>query len=373
MSSIEAVTMPKWGMTMTEGTITHWMVGEGERIERGQEIAEIETTKLSNVVESAASGVLRKIVLAEGSTAPVGALAAVIANESVSDEEIEAFIASYADRLGASQAAQDEGAGSRTVEVPGGQINLIEAGADGEDAIVLLHGFGGDLSTWMFNQADLASAGRVIALDLPGHGASSAIFAGDAVAEVVARVGAALDAVAPGKLHLVGHSFGGAVAALVAERRADRINSLTLIAPVGLGKAMNRGFLVDFVAAERRRPLQGVLERLFADPTKITSDMVEETLKFKRLEGVPEALLKLADAIADETGQRLSIADTIAALECPVLLIWGELDAIVPLPQEGDMPANAAIRLVPGAGHMPQMEAAPVVNGAILENIQRAK
>ena len=103
--------MPKWGMTMTEGTITHWMVSEGERIERGQEIAEIETTKLSNVVESAASGVLRKIVLAEGSTAPVGALAAVIADESVSDEEIEAFIASYADRLGASQAGQDEGAG----------------------------------------------------------------------------------------------------------------------------------------------------------------------------------------------------------------------------------------------------------------------
>lgn len=65
MSSIEAVTVPKWGMTMTEGKITQWMVGEGDPVTRGQEILEIETTKVTNVVEAAASGTLRRIVLAE--------------------------------------------------------------------------------------------------------------------------------------------------------------------------------------------------------------------------------------------------------------------------------------------------------------------
>jgi pyruvate dehydrogenase E2 component (dihydrolipoamide acetyltransferase) len=373
MSTIEAVTMPKWGMTMTEGTITSWLVAEGDVIERGQEIVEIETTKLSNVVEAAAAGVLRRIVMPEGTTAPVGALAAVIADESASDEEIAAFIASYAGRQGDGQSSNNEGAAAKTLEVPGGQINLVEAASESGDTIILLHGFGGDLKTWMFNQAELAAAGRVIAIDLPGHGGSSVMTEDDPVAEVIVRVEAALDAIAPGKLHLVGHSFGAGIAALLAGRRPDRVSSLSLIAPVGLGKTMNREFLVDFVAAERRRPLQNVLERLFADPSKITGDMVEETLKFKRLEGVPECLSQLADAIADETGQRISIGDTLANLTCPVLLIWGDLDQIVPLPKAGDLPANARLQTIANAGHMPQMEAASFVNEAILENIRRAK
>lgn len=109
MSTIEAVTMPKWGMTMTEGTITSWLVREGDVIERGQEIVEIETTKLSNVVEAAAEGILRRIVLTEGTTAPVGALAAVIADESASEEEIAAFVAGYADRQGDGLPGQSAG------------------------------------------------------------------------------------------------------------------------------------------------------------------------------------------------------------------------------------------------------------------------
>ncbi|TGQ84737.1 acetoin dehydrogenase dihydrolipoyllysine-residue acetyltransferase subunit, partial [Mesorhizobium sp. M1C.F.Ca.ET.204.01.1.1] len=92
--------------------------------------------------------------------------------------------------------------------------------------------------------------------------------------------------------------------------------------PIGLGKQMSRDFLTDFIAAERRRPLLVVLERLFADPSKITSDMVEGTLRFKRLEGVPEALTAIADTIADNNGQRQSIANQLANLKCPVLLIW---------------------------------------------------
>ncbi|MBB2695343.1 UNVERIFIED_ORG: pyruvate/2-oxoglutarate dehydrogenase complex dihydrolipoamide acyltransferase (E2) component, partial [Rhizobium esperanzae] len=103
MSLIEAVTIPKWGMTMTEGKITQWMIGEGGSVARGQEILEIETTKVTNVLEASASGTLRQIVLAEGTTAPVGALAGVIADESATQEEIDAFIQSYADRIGSGE------------------------------------------------------------------------------------------------------------------------------------------------------------------------------------------------------------------------------------------------------------------------------
>ncbi|AFL50391.1 pyruvate dehydrogenase E2 component (dihydrolipoamide acetyltransferase) [Sinorhizobium fredii] len=372
MSSIEAVTVPKWGMTMTEGKITQWMVGEGEHVTRGQEILEIETTKVTNVVEAAATGTLRRIVLKEGTTAPVGALAGVIAEAAATSEEIDAFIASYADRLGAG----DEGDGGvpvpRTIAVDGGAVNVLEAGPQGDETVVLLHGFGGDLSTWLFNQSALAENMRVVAIDLPGHGASSPIAGGDVFPKIVSAVEAAVEAVAPGKLHLIAHSFGGAVAAAIAANRPSRVGSLTLIAPIGLSRQISRDFLVDFVAAERRRPLLGVLERLFADPSKITSDMVEGTLRFKRLEGVPEALSAIADTIADDNGQLQSIGDQLQALTCPVTLIWGERDGIVPVPQQAEVPGNVQLRIIPGAGHMPQMEASSAVNEAIMENIQRS-
>lgn len=370
MSLIEAVTVPKWGMTMTEGTITQWMVNEGDTIARGQEILEIETTKVTNVLEAAASGTLRRIVLQQGTTAPVGALAGVITDDAATTEEIDAFIETYADRLGAGEGGDAGSAAPRIVEVEGGTVNLLEAG-EGDDVVLFLHGFGGDLSTWLFNQPPLAETIRTVAVDLPGHGASSPVD-GDVLAKIASAVSAALRDLAPGRLHLVGHSFGGAVAARIAAAQPSRVASLTLIAPVGLSRQMSRDFLVDFVAAERRRPLLNVLERLFADPAKITNDMVEGTLRFKRLEGVPEALTAIADTIAGEDGQLLSIREPLAGLNCPVMLIWGEQDQIVPVPDAGTLPANLTLRILPDTGHMPQMEASATVNQAILENIRKA-
>ena len=372
MPSIEAVTVPRWGMTMTEGTITQWLAAEGDVIERGQEIVEIETTKVSNVVESPAGGTLRRIVLPAGITAPVGALAAVLADSAATDQDIDAFVESYASKLGAGEDGEAAGGAPRTIEADGGTVNLLEAGSGDGPATIFLHGFGGDLTTWLFNQETAAESGRAIAIDLPGHGASSPIEGGDVTARIAARVKAAIDQLAPGPVHLIGHSFGGAVAAAVAALNPTDAASLTLIAPVGLGKDINRDFLTDFIAAERRRPLQEVLGRLFADPSKITSDMVEGTLRFKRLEGVNEALTAIADSIADDTGQRQSIGEALAKLDCPVMLIWGDQDGIVPLPNTADLPANAELRIVPGVGHMPQMEAATAVNEAIRDNIGKA-
>lgn len=371
MSSIEAVTVPKWGMTMTEGKITQWMVGEGGHVARGQEILEIETTKVTNVVEAAATGTLRRIVLGEGTTAPVGALAGVIADEAATPEEIDAFIASYAGRLGSGDEGEGGEVAPRAITVDGGAVNILEAGPESSETVVLLHGFGGDLSTWLFNQTALAEKMRVVAVDLPGHGASSPIAGEDVFPKIVTAVEAAVDAVAPGRVHLVAHSFGGAVAAAIAANQPSRVASLTLIAPIGLSRQMSRDFLVDFIAAERRRPLLSVLERLFADPSKITSDMVEGTLRFKRLEGVAEALSAIADTIADDSGQVQSIGGQLKELSCPVMIVWGDRDDIVPVPQADEVPANAELRIIPGVGHMPQMEAASIVNEAILENSQR--
>jgi pyruvate dehydrogenase E2 component (dihydrolipoamide acetyltransferase) len=92
---ITAVTMPKWGIEMTEGSVTSWRVAEGARVERGAELVDVETEKIVNTVEAAAAGTLRRILAADGDTLPVGALLGVIADEQASDAQIAEFVNSF--------------------------------------------------------------------------------------------------------------------------------------------------------------------------------------------------------------------------------------------------------------------------------------
>jgi pyruvate dehydrogenase E2 component (dihydrolipoamide acetyltransferase) len=87
--------MPKWGIEMTEGTITGWRVSVGQRIERGAEILDVETEKIVNAVEAPAAGTLRRILAGDGQTQAVGALIGVIADEQASDADIARFVESF--------------------------------------------------------------------------------------------------------------------------------------------------------------------------------------------------------------------------------------------------------------------------------------
>ena len=62
------VTMPRLSDSMEEGTILKWLVSEGDEVERGQEIAEIETDKANMMYEADTSGTLIEIVVSEGET-----------------------------------------------------------------------------------------------------------------------------------------------------------------------------------------------------------------------------------------------------------------------------------------------------------------
>lgn len=76
---ISEVVMPQMGADMQEGTILRWLKREGDAVQRGETIAEIETDKANVEIEAYESGVLRRILLSEGTTVPVGRIMAVIA------------------------------------------------------------------------------------------------------------------------------------------------------------------------------------------------------------------------------------------------------------------------------------------------------
>jgi len=73
------VTMPKWGLTMKEGKISKWYKNEGDSVQKGEDLYEVETEKITNTVESPETGILFQIVVQVGTKVPVGAVLAVIA------------------------------------------------------------------------------------------------------------------------------------------------------------------------------------------------------------------------------------------------------------------------------------------------------
>jgi len=83
----ETITMPKLGFDMAEGTLVRWVRNEGENINKGDVLAEIETDKATVEVESSASGVVRKLLVDQGAVVPIGAPIAIVGN---ADEKIEA-------------------------------------------------------------------------------------------------------------------------------------------------------------------------------------------------------------------------------------------------------------------------------------------
>lgn len=77
------VYMPRLGGQMEEGTVSEWLVSEGDKVEQGQEIAEISTNKITNPIEAQVTGTLSKILVQEDEEVEVGT---VIAEITVSDE-----------------------------------------------------------------------------------------------------------------------------------------------------------------------------------------------------------------------------------------------------------------------------------------------
>src|SRR5208282_6164801 len=81
--------MPKFGMTMKTGKISKWYKDEGNQVQAGEDLFEVETEKITNKVEAPVSGILFQIVVLEGGVVPVGTIVGVIAKPGEIPERIE--------------------------------------------------------------------------------------------------------------------------------------------------------------------------------------------------------------------------------------------------------------------------------------------
>ena len=216
----------------------------------------------------------------------------------------------------------------------------------------------------------MAESLPVIALDLPGHGQSDAMLPGTSLAALADFVSKFLDRLDVERVHWVGHSMGGAIGAQLALQQPQRVASLALIASAGLGPEIDGGYIDGFVQAASRRELKPVVEKLFADPSLVSRQLLDDLLRYKRIDGVTELLGALGGALF-AGGRQAALPATQLPTQLPLLAVWGEDDRMIPAAHAKAAPAGATVAVLSSAGHMVMMEKAGEVNAMLRQHLAR--
>jgi pimeloyl-ACP methyl ester carboxylesterase len=246
--------------------------------------------------------------------------------------------------------------------------------------LVLLHGRGHAATMWFPLLPELARRRRVIALDLPGFGHSSAppFTSGDPEEAVRFFVDPIEAMLASQKLTtpvLIGHSLGGLIASEIALRGALSPSRLVLIGSMGLGPSMTYASRAFFRAVPER------LARLTGPRIMNLISPVPDTPVGRRVAaleyelysvrgGRPEAAAAF-NAFFPSIGPAFHRLDRLHEIACPALLLWGEKDGAFPPSIAKDAAAvmrNATVKIEP-LGHSPHLEDPDRALAAILDFI----
>ena len=238
--------------------------------------------------------------------------------------------------------------------------------------VILIHGLGDEADTWRHVFPILAKNRRVVAPDLPGFGRSVAYGR-----PTIERHAKAVRALLPetGKAILVGNSLGAAIAELVAFREPDRVAALALIdggLPTGgrfspeLLAALVPGVIERGYRAWRNN-LEGAYRSL--DPYYASLDSLpqgdRDFLRARVIERVESESQCRAYGSSFRSYLRTALfrsawyARRIAALQAPLLVVWGERDRIIPLSAREPLITrrpDAQAETVPESGHLPHQE-----------------
>jgi pimeloyl-ACP methyl ester carboxylesterase len=235
----------------------------------------------------------------------------------------------------------------------------------GDHAVVLLHGLLDSSEGW--RQLCERTRGTMIAFDLPGFGHSDAPSEGS-ISGYASDVADGLAALGVERFTLVGHSLGGAVATALAERLANRVTGLVLLAPAGFGRI----HLAEAVSVPGVRTLvQSALPLALSSRWAVTAgyltmvtngrmperDLVSRVTSHGRIlvDGAREG----TRAVVEAGRGRDAFHRRRVAYDGPVFAVWGDRDRLVPASHrrgvERALP-QATIEIWQGMGHHPHRE-----------------
>ncbi|MDH4412347.1 MAG: alpha/beta fold hydrolase [Rhizobium sp.] len=235
--------------------------------------------------------------------------------------------------------------------------------------LVLLHGFGGIGAVWEPVIRRLDPDLPLVLYDLPGHG-RSLDAEGVGNAGVMARaILDDLDRRGISSFHLCGHSMGGAIAGLIALKAADRVRSLTLVAPGGFGPDINHEALRRYGSADDLDALSAAIAAMVAPGHAPERSGLSGLVQARRLPGAVDRLMTILKSFLIERdglmGQGTLPFSAFAGCAVPTRLLWGTEDPILPVLQAQNIWAGAELTLIEDAGHMLIEEAPDQVASAI--------
>ncbi len=414
------IILPRVDMAMESGSVARWAVKNGDSVKAGDLVFEMNTDKSVMEVEAPSAGIISGIAVDEGVEMPVGAVLAYILAPGEAEVTLKPKPATLAVKAtadskpeGRSTALSDGGfkgdedgiratplarrlareAGLDLAAVAGtgprgridsddvqkaltarqsqgsisadGTLKIRHWAAEGQPrgTMVLVHGFGGNGATWEVIGGDLAKRGfNVYAPDLAGHGRTA--LEADSFETLVASLEACLSTLPGGPLHLVGHSMGAAVAVRAARRMPHKIARLTLLAPYGLGTQIDEGFIRGLAHTTTSENVAALL-RLLTVRTIAYSPRQLEIMTSEVSQG---RLIGLSKLLVANGQQSVTILDDLAALSCPVDVIFGVMDRIIPWQHVAHLPPTIPVRLLREAGHMIHLDE-PDVLARLLETI----
>ncbi len=265
---------------------------------------------------------------------------------------------------------------AKFIDIDGKQIRYSKSGRG--EPLVLIHGLGGFMIVWEGNIRSLSRNFTVYALDLPGHGYSSALQKDELNLEFSSLfLEKFFQALGLDNFVCVGTSLGGLIAMRYTFDYPGRVRKLILVGSAGLGKRMSillRFMSLPFVGEYFSRPkfVRKMLEQLVYDKRIITERLVEEFAKIRSKAELRRNTLGLLRYGVNIRGQRKHIIQEaeLHKITIPTLLLWVENDPIFPVEQARRAVKhfpNAVLRVFPKTGHLVYLEQPEGFRKAIVE------
>ena len=228
--------------------------------------------------------------------------------------------------------------------------------------ILLVHGMFGDHLDWEPVLAPLAVRHRVLAVDLPGFGASEKPDASYSAEFFVTALAELLDHVSVRRATLVGNSFGGILASRFALAHAPRVERLILVSGARKFSEEERNFSRERMSREILLRLTPEVNRQMFAPIFAKEGPAQERYLAKQNAKLtradyPEYARAMARSI--ETALTAYYPERLGEIRCPVLLLWGQQDAVIPQHHARDALAQlkyGTLVVLPGCGHAAQID-----------------